>query len=171
MPSPKPQQPAPELSIDLVDGGRWNLAEHDDHTYVLLAFYRGRHCPICGTHLAELAALRDRISALDTFAIAVSMNDRTLATSSQTDWEVGGLPIGYGLTEQQARQWGLYLSTAIRPTEPDLFCEPATYLVECASGTIYMAAVQSSPHLRLQWPRVVRAIERAHEGYPARGAA
>ena len=38
-----PRQPVPELSVDTVGGGRWNLAEQRPENFTLIVFYRGHH--------------------------------------------------------------------------------------------------------------------------------
>jgi len=45
-------------------------------------------------------------------------------------WAVEELPIGYGLSKEQAKEWGLYLSTGINEKEPELFSEPGMFLIK-----------------------------------------
>ena len=163
--------PSPALSFPLVGGGVWNLdAARKDHDYLLIEVYRGHHCGVCRTHLRALAAMRADFAEYRAGMVAVSMNERALAEQSVDDWELGGLSVGYELSEEAARTWGLFLSDRYRDTEPARFAEPATFLVQ-RDGVLYAADVRSSPHLRPQLDRVLTMVRRATEGYPPRGAA
>lgn len=45
----KPRAPVPALSLPMVGGGQFELAQSAPKTFTLLVAYRGLHCPICKT--------------------------------------------------------------------------------------------------------------------------
>ena len=42
-----PNEQAPVLSLPLVGGGVWTLAEQKPKNFTMVIFYRGLHCPLC----------------------------------------------------------------------------------------------------------------------------
>ena len=169
MPTPRPRQPAPDLTIDLLDGSTWSLADQEPEHFTMLVFYRGLHCPVCKKYLRTLSGLRDDLTDMGVDVLAVSMDDEARARTARKEWEVGGVPIAYGLTEPQARDWGLYLSEAIKEAEPELFSEPGLFLVR-PDGTLYYAAINSMPFGRPDLTAMTKSIGWILENdYPARG--
>nr|MCS5675743.1 redoxin domain-containing protein [Acidimicrobiales bacterium] len=49
-----PRQPVPDLTVPLVGGGHWSLADQTPDQFTLIVVYRGLHCPICSVYLADL---------------------------------------------------------------------------------------------------------------------
>ena len=82
---------------------------------------------------------------------------------------IGELTLGYGLSEEAARQWGLFMSTAIRNTESERFNEPGLFLVR-PDGRLFSSVLHTSPFHRHHLADVMEAIGmiRARE-YPPRG--
>jgi hypothetical protein len=81
------------------------------------------------------------------------------------------LPIAYGLTEEEASQWGLYLSSTKMegPGEPDLFAEPGLFVIR-PDNTVFMAQVQSAPFTRPNISQLIGGLNYGFENnYPARG--
>ena len=82
--------------------------------------------------------------------------------------------VAYGLTLQQAREWGLYVSrgsgcSSLGIAEPPMFIEPALFLVR-PDRTLYYASVQSMPFGRPCFKEMFGGVEKAIAGdIPARG--
>lgn len=169
MPTPRPDTPAPDLNVDLVRGGSFKLADATPDEFTLVVFYRGKHCPVCRSYNRELARLTDRAGELGIETIAVSMDDQDTATATVDEWGLEDLRVGYGLTEDAARDWGLYLSSAIKDGEPDLFAEPGLFLVR-PDGTLFYAAVNSMPWGRPDLEELLKAVSWIQDNdYPSRG--
>ncbi|MGF1501175.1 MAG: peroxiredoxin-like family protein [Paracoccaceae bacterium] len=165
-----PRSPAPALSVPLVSGGTWTLAERTPQSFTVIVFYRGKHCPICRDYLASIEAHLDEVGAAGLDIVAVSMDDEERARSSTADWGIARLAVGYGMSEATARAWSLYISSQ-RPgsSEPMRFSEPATVVVY-PDGRIFFVAVQSAPFTRPAIDALVRGLKFAAENaYPARG--
>ncbi|MEM7056764.1 MAG: peroxiredoxin-like family protein [Pseudomonadota bacterium] len=165
-----PTKPAPALSVPLVQGGTWTLSEQSDQSFTIVVFYRGKHCPICKTYMTEIDALIDQAAEQGIGVVAVSMDSEERARDTHAEIETTKLPIGYGLDEATARNWGLYISSARDgSTEPEVFSEPGLFVVQ-PDGVIFFAQVQSAPFTRPDFGKLLGGLKfSAENNYPARG--
>lgn len=164
-----PGAPTPDLNVDLVGGGSFKLADAEPENFTMVVFYRGLHCPVCKQYNKQLQSLLDDYADKGVEVVAVSMDDEERATKSVEDWGVDELRTGYGLTEETAREWGLYMSNAIKDEEPATFSEPGLFLVN-PDGTLFYAAVNSMPFGRPDLEDFVGKVGWILENdYPARG--
>ncbi|MEM1405939.1 MAG: peroxiredoxin-like family protein [Bacteroidota bacterium] len=169
MKRPTPKHPAPELSFPLLGAGDFNLKEQKPEHFSLIVFYRGLHCPICEKYLQQLQELFPEFEDRGVNVVAVSMDSEKRARLARQKWGITKLTIGYGLSEQQAKDWGLYLSKAVKEGEPDQFSEPGLFLVDNANK-VYYSAINSNPWGRPYLPSFVKAVDYIiRSGYPARG--
>ena len=167
----KPRQPVPPLEVDLVGGGRFRLAAETPARFTLLLFYRGLHCQRCKGNLGEIDRMLPEFASRGVGVAAVSCDSRERAEQSQRDWAIARLRLGYGLAIDVARDWGLYISRAIRDDETPIFAEPGTFLVE-PDGRLHLAVVNSITRMR-PYPRdILDTIDRLIEtGAEPRGEA
>ncbi|MGJ8683690.1 MAG: peroxiredoxin-like family protein [Nonlabens sp.] len=165
----KPTEQTPDLELNLINGTNWSLKKQDTEKYTLVVFYRGYHCPVCKKQLSSLTDHLEELTDRGIHVIAVSMDTEERATKSSEEWETSNLPIGYALSEKQAKQWGLYLSKGVSDKEPELFSEPGMFLVK-EDGTLYFSSVQTMPFTRPNIEEVIKAIDFIeNKNYPARG--
>ncbi|HEV8553725.1 MAG TPA: peroxiredoxin-like family protein [Casimicrobiaceae bacterium] len=171
-----PRQPAPELVAPTLSGTTWSLAAASPQRFSLIVFYRGLHCPICKTYIAELDKLVPEFATRGVETIAMSSDTEARARQAQTSWGLSQLLVGHSLTIGTVRAWGLYISTGRGMTssgveEPSLFSEPGMFLVR-PDHTLYWASVQSMPFARPHFRDVVAALDFViAKDYPARGEA
>jgi peroxiredoxin len=171
-----PRQPVPALSVETVGHGRWTLAERTPRSFTLVVVYRGLHCPICRPYLGELNRLLGDFNQRGVEALAVSTDDALRAGRAVADWKLDALTVGYGLSIEAARSWGLYVSTSRGQTsvgleEPPLFAEPGIFLIR-PDRTLYFASVQTMPFARPHFADMLPAIDYVIKNdYPARGEA
>jgi peroxiredoxin len=164
-----PDAPVPALSVDTVGGERFELAAQSSGNFVMIVFYRGHHCPICKNYLQKLDRLVDQYQKARFTVIAVSMDGVDRARKAVDEWGLAKTTIGYGLTEEVARSWGLYISKAVNDTEIGIFCEPGLFWVR-PDGRLYLVDISNMP-----WPRpdleylLSRTARAVEDGYPARG--
>ncbi|WP_338351002.1 peroxiredoxin-like family protein [Nonlabens tegetincola] len=169
MKKPIPQQQAPELSFPLLGDKVWDLKKAESENFTLVIFYRGLHCPLCKKYLEQLNELLSDFEDKGVQAVAVSMDDEKRARLSKQKWDIDKVSLGYNLSEESARNWGLYLSKGIKEGEPDLFSEPGLFLVD-SHNDIYYAAINSNPWGRPHLPSMLKAIDFIlDKEYPARG--
>ncbi len=173
-PHPVPRQLVPDLSVPLVGGPRWRLCDQKPKHFTMLIFYRGLHCLECRNYLQQAEArLKDfRAAGVSVIALSSDCEERGIAT--ERDWHLESLPLAYGLTEKQARGYGLFISrgegvTPLGIEEPPLFVEPGLFLVR-PDRTLFFASIQNMPFARPGLSEVLRMVEwTVLNGYPARG--
>ncbi|MCC8247058.1 peroxiredoxin-like family protein [Saccharothrix luteola] len=166
----KPRQPVPALDVPLVGGGRWVLAEQRPERFSVVVFYRGVHCQMCKDHITELDALVDKFAEVGaTSVLAVSGDDEGRAARAVEEWGLGRVPVGYGLSPRSMREWGLYISKAIKEGQPNEFSEPGLFVIR-PDGTLYAVVQTSFPFLRPHLDEVLDTLRWVGEhDYPARG--
>ena len=101
--------------------------------------------------------------------VAVSANTEELAERTVEEWGLDSLTVGYGLGLEDAARWGLFVSSAASPAEPEHFVEPGLFLVR-PDGTLYSSIVQTMPFSRPPGTTVLKTLAWIVENdYPARG--
>jgi peroxiredoxin len=171
-----PRQPLPELAVPTLSGTTWSLTAAKPERFSLIVFYRGLHCPICTTYVAELDRLIPELAARGVETIAISTDTEERARQAQSKWGLSRLNIGHSLSIETTRAWGLYISSSRGVTstgveEPALFNEPGVFLAR-PDRTLYWASVQSMPFARPHFRDVLSALDFViAKDYPARGEA
>lgn len=164
-----PESQAPELSLPMVGGGTWNLADQNPQNFTMVVFYRGLHCPVCKAYLEKLTNIAKAYADAGFSVVAASMDSEERATQSKSDWALDGFPVAYGLSVATAKQWGLWVSQSIKEAEADIFCEPGLFWVR-PDGRLYLIDISnmpwSRPDLEFLHSKIPFAVE---NGYPARG--
>jgi peroxiredoxin len=169
-----PRQAAPELVVETLDHGRFDLAAEKPARMTLVCFYRGLHCPICTNYLKELERQTPAFADRGVTTIAISSDGEARARQMAEKIGATDLRIGYDLALNEARKWGLYISTSRGKTsigieEPSLFSEPGLFLVK-PDQSIYYLSVQSMPFVRPNFAEMVQALDFIIKNdYPARG--
>jgi len=142
----------------------------------MIVFYRGLHCPICRRYLTELDGLAGEFTGRGVNVLVASSDTRERAEEAKAGWGLQHLNIGYGLSIDEARQWGLFVSTSRGRTsvgieEPPLFSEPGLFLVR-PDGTLYWSSVSTMPFARPHFTEILQSLDFAIKNdYPARGEA
>ncbi len=170
-----PTHPAPQLALPLTGGGSTDdlaLGTGADGRFSIVVFFRGLHCPICRKQLTEIEKNLDSLAGSGVGRIvAVSMETAERSEQLAIDWHLSRLPIAHGLTEQAARDWGLFISSAVKEGEPERFSEPGVFVLD-ADGTVFWSSVSTMPFGRPALEDVLAGLRYCQEnGYPARGAA
>ena len=164
-----PDAPVPGLTLPLVGGGNFTLNADSPENFTMVVFYRGHHCPVCKSYLESLNGLAAAYTDAGFDIVVASMNSAELAAQSVADWDIGNLKVAYGLTEADARAWGLWVSTAIKDADADMFNEPGMAWVR-PDGRLYMIDISNMPWARPDLEFLLSKVPMAVEkGYPARG--
>jgi peroxiredoxin len=166
----RPTEPAPDLTVPLLRGGTYRLADQRPRTFTMVVFFRGLHCPVCRAQLSELERRLPEFEQRGIEVVAVSGETRERASQLAHEWRLEQLPIAYGLTEDQMRAWGLFISQGINEGEPALFNEPGLFLIS-PDHTVYYESILSMPVGRPRVDDLLGGIDYwVGHGYPARGA-
>ena len=142
-----PGKKAPSLNIETISGNTWSLDNHLNKSKCMIVFYRGLHCPVCSVFLKQIDSQLLEYKKSNTEVIAVSMDNKEKALKTKSDWSIKNLNIAYGLSEDDARKWGLYISKSIKEAESDIFCEPGLFIIR-EDGTLYLANTSNMPWAR-----------------------
>jgi peroxiredoxin len=167
----RPRQAAPELTVPLLRGGTYRLDEQTPDLFTMIVFFRGLHCPVCRAQLSELERRLDELHSRGVDVIAVSGETRERTTTLAREWKLERLPLAYGLTEDQMRAWGLFVSRGLDDKEPALFNEPGLFLIS-PDRTVYYESILSMPVGRPRLDDLLGGIAYwTANDYPARGEA
>ncbi len=142
--SVRPAARAPVLELPLVGGERFQLGGRTPGLFTMLVFNRGLHCPVCHAQLSELDRRFDELAERGIDVVSISGQTEARATRMRDEWKIDKLPLAYDLTEPQMREWGLFVSRAIKDDEPAVFNEPAIFLIS-PDGSVYYEAILSMP--------------------------
>lgn len=167
----KPKQEVPEFIVKTTKGITWDLREIQPDNFTMVVFYRGIHCPVCKKYLEELNTKIDDFREKGINVICVSSNTKELAQKTAEKWKIDKLDIGYDFSVDEGRKWGLFISEGIKEAEPEVFLEPALFLIK-PDNTLYSASIQSMPFARPKFDDLLKSISFVlEEDYPARGEA
>lgn len=162
-------RPAPDLAVNTLDHGLWKLADQTPENYTMVVFYRGLHCPVCQQYITELDQKLDAFQQLGVTAIAISGDSPEAASQFQANANLQTLAIGYGLTPDDMRRWGLYVSKGHFDPEPALFSEPALFLIK-PDGRLYFVNLGAHPFSRVSFDFLLQGLEYIiPRNYPFRG--
>lgn len=167
----KPGAQAPKLDVQTVGGEGWALADRDPEKFTMVVFYRGLHCPVCKTYLAELESDLAEFTDRGVDVVAVSGDSEERAGEAKQGWGLEKLPVGYGLSTDQMREWGLFVSKGIKEEEPSEFNEPGLFLIK-PDRTMFFEAINSMPFGRPKLEEIRKGIDFVVENdFPPRGEA
>jgi len=161
----------PSLEATLLDGKSVDLSKpHSGADWQMIVVYRGKHCPLCTRYLNLLEEHQDALKAIGVSVSAVSADSQSQLQGHMEQLELS-YPIAYGLTEQQMKQLGLYISAPRSEQETDHnFAEPALFVIN-EQGLLQGIDISNVPFLRPELSVVVNGLTfvRGQEGYPIRG--
>lgn len=166
---PIPRQKIPELTVPTLNSGLWSLETSPIKNFMMVVFYRHKNCGVCRSYLSELAANIQAFKALGVDCIAVSTDSFEGAQAMVETLPTSELEVGYDLSFQMAKRWGLYLSSARKDTEPGIFSEPGLFLID-REKRLYYASVQSMPFGRTMFKSLLEWLPKViNQSIPARG--
>ncbi|MBD2459328.1 redoxin domain-containing protein [Nostoc sp. FACHB-87] len=160
---------APILEVKTLNGTIWKLADQTPKNYTMVVFYRGLHCPICQQYISDLEQKLDDFQKLGVEAIAISGDSLEKAQQFQQQANIQNINIGYDITPDEMRRWGLYLTKGHFESEPALFSEPAVFLIK-PDNLLYFANIGTHPFSRVDFGFLLQGLEYIiPRNYPFRG--
>lgn len=165
----KIDKPFPAISLQTLNGQSLVLGQPPQGQRQMLVMYRGLHCPVCKKYLGQINDMKADFDKLNVQIVAVSTDPeekaRKLASELGLDFEVA-----YGLSIEQARDLGLYISTPLDSAETDQpFAEPGLFFIR-PDGGLHFGEVSSIPFCRPDLEMVKMGIGFIQEkDYPPRG--
>jgi len=133
------------LTLSLVDGGTVQFGGPHDRWRMLIV-YRGKHCPRCKRYLNKLnVMLADWTAILDVLVVSADPAAKAQADKDAFGWQ---FDLAYGLTEDQMRALGLYVSDPLSEAETDArFAEPGMFALR-PDGSLMLVDISNGPASR-----------------------
>lgn len=157
----------PKISVAAVGGGTLDI--NRNNRWEMLVVYRGKHCPICRSYLKSLDGLLDqfREAGTEVFVVSADTKEKAETEAGEEGWR---FPVGYGLTPEQMRDLGLYVSEPRSAQETDRpFPEPGLFVVN-PEGKVQIVDVSNAPFARPELNAVLKGLKFIQEKqYPIRG--
>jgi peroxiredoxin len=157
----------PAVSVPRLGGG--DVAPASGEGWRLLVVYRGKHCPLCKIYLRTLDGMVEDFAAAGVSVAVVSGDpeEKAAADVAEHGWR---FPVGYGLSVEQMRALGLYVSEPRSPQETDrAFPEPGLFLINPA-GQVQIVDISNAPFARPDLAGILRGAKLIQERtYPIRG--
>ena len=162
----------PDIAARSLDGSLIDLGSPTgDADWMLVVVYRGRHCPLCTRYLNGLENFRGRLRDMKVDVVAVSGDSKEQLEAHTEKLEVG-FPLLYGLTIDQMRELGVYISHPRSPQETNHpFAEPGLFVVN-SDRRVQVVDVSNNPFVRPDLERLVSGLEWIRDpknDYPIRG--
>lgn len=162
----------PEITVELNDGGKRVLGKPENGlSWQMVVVYRGRHCPLCTKYLNQLESFKQKLIDTGVDLIAVSGDSKTQLDSHAEQLEVS-FPLAYGLTIEQMKSLGVYISDPRSPQETDHpFAEPGLFVVN-EEGTVQVVDISNNPFVRPELEALTNGlawIRNPDNNYPIRG--
>ena len=156
----------PAISVPRLGGG--DIAPASEKGWRLLVVYRGRHCPLCKIYLKTLDSMIADFAAAGVSVAVVSGDpeEKAAADVAEHGWR---FPVGYGLSVEQMRALGLYISEPRSPQETDRpFPEPGLFLIN-PIGQVQIVDISNAPFARPDLGGILRGAKLIQEkAYPIR---
>lgn len=150
-----PADSMPEITVAAIGGG--SITTGGKARWQLVVVYRGKHCPLCKIYLQTLESMKETFAGMHVAIAAISADPEEKARAFNEELKLT-IPLGYGLTMEQMRTLGLYISNPRDATETDRpFAEPGLFLVN-TEGLLQAVDRSNAPWLRPDLAIVARGI-------------
>ncbi|MCA0892555.1 redoxin family protein [Microbulbifer agarilyticus] len=162
----------PSLEAVKLDGSSVTLGKpQGGATWQAVFVYRGKHCPLCTKYLNELETFKQAFQDADVDILAVSADSKEQLEQHLEKVQVS-FPVAYGLTEEQMKALGLYISIPRSEQETDHnFSEPGLFVVN-EEGNLHVVDISNNPFVRPELGALTRGlawIRDPDNHYPIRG--
>lgn len=160
----------PDIQAQIINGEKQSLGKpKNGHDWKLIVVYRGKHCPICTKYLNQLEAVKSSFANAGADIIAVSADSKQQLEEHLEKLDIS-FPIAYGLTVEQMKTLGLYISNPRSEKETDHpFSEPAVFIIN-DKGQIQIIDISNAPFARPELQALANGLSFVRENdYPIRG--
>lgn len=162
----------PNLVAPKLGGGTEELFKpKNEHDWRMLLVYRGKHCPICTNYLVTLDSLLSQFNELGVDVMVVSADSEKQAIEHTEKLNLS-FDVGYGLTIEQMKTLGLYISNPRSSQETDHpFAEPGLFVVN-ENNELQIIDISNAPFARPDLKSMLMGlgfIRNPDNNYPIRG--
>ena len=172
MTTPKPNVGAQiiETSFPSVEGQETFTVGQKKERWTMLFVYRGKHCPRCKRYLNKLNdALSSWTEVMDVGVVSADTQEKAKADKEEFGWT---FDLGYGLSEKQMRDLGLYVSEPLSEAETTgLFAEPGAFAIR-PDGSLMLVDISNGPAARPDLEELLDGMKfNINNDRPVRGTA
>ena len=162
----------PSVLVQGLDGNTVELGTPANGAdWKMLVIYRGQHCPLCTKFLNQLEGFRQTLLDTGVDLAAVSGDSREQLESHLEKLSVG-FPLYFGLTIEQMKTLGVYISIPRSEKETDHpFPEPGLFVIN-ADNQVQVVDISNNPFVRPELEALVSGlawIRNPENNYPIRG--
>ncbi len=162
----------PEIQVQSLDGETVTLGRpKEGNDWQMVIVYRGKHCPLCTRQLNTMAVHKAALEKIDIDLVAVS-GDSKAQLEAHLPQLIVNYPLYFGLTEEQMKTLGCYISIPRSPEETDHnFSEPAMFVVN-GDRKIQVVDYSNNPFVRPDAERLISGLQwirNPKNNYPIRG--
>ncbi|KZN30414.1 hypothetical protein N480_05535 [Pseudoalteromonas luteoviolacea S2607] len=162
----------PEFSLPLLNGEVRTVGKPQNGLdWQLVLIYRGQHCPLCTKYLNQLQVLKSEFNDIGVDIIAVS-GDSKAQLETHLEKLTIDYTIAYGLTIEQMKVYGLYISDPRSAEETDHpFSEPGLFVIN-EDGLVQVVDISNNPFVRPELGALKNGlawIRNPDNHYPIRG--
>lgn len=162
----------PVIELSTLAGQRITLGKPQNSLdWKMVVVYRGQHCPVCTRYLNEIEKRKSDFQQLGIDIVAVSADSESQLTG-HIDQLTASYPITYGLTIEQMKELGLYISNPRSAQETDHpFAEPGLFVIN-EKGQVQVLDISNGPFVRPELDVLLSGlgfIRNPENNYPIRG--
>jgi peroxiredoxin len=150
----------PRLTLPKVGGGEMTIGGVG--SWQMLVVYRGKHCPVCRTYLKGLNGMLDdyRNQGVAVHVVSADPKEKAEAEVQEEGW---AFPVGYGLSLENMRELGLYISEPRTPPETDRpFGEPGLFVIN-PEGRVHIIDISNAPWARPDLAAILGGVKMIEE--------
>lgn len=162
----------PKITVKSLDDGDVTLGKPTNGTdWQMVVVYRGRHCPLCTKYLNQLESYKKRLHDNKVDLVAISADSKEQLKDHLGKIDVS-FPIYYGLTLEQMKMLGVYISVPRSEQETDHdFAEPGLFIIN-EEGNLHVVDISNNPFVRPELEVLTSGLEwikNPKNNYPIRG--
>ena len=162
----------PNIELPSIDGDTVSLREPlNGADWKLIVIYRGVHCPMCTNYLNKIEKYKANFAKLGVDIVATSCDNEVQAAAHMEKLRVS-FPVTYGLTIEQMKELGLYISHPRSAQETDHpFAEPGLFVIN-EKGQVQVVDISNGPFARPEIDVLLGGlgfIRNPDNNYPIRG--
>lgn len=155
----------PRIEVKTLEGktlilGQTSSGQSD---WQMVVVYRGQHCPLCTQYLNELSKHQKALADIGVGIVAVSADSEAqlhdhLNREDKHHFETLDFPIAYGLSLEEMKTLGLYISDPRSSQETDHpFAEPGLFVIN-EQGTVQLVDYSNGPFARPELSTLVSGL-------------
>ena len=162
----------PDITAHSLEGESVSLGERSNGAdWKMVVVYRGKHCPLCTKYLNQLENFKDELGGIGVDIVAVSGDSKDQLQAHLEKLDVS-FPLLYGLTIDQMKELGVYISHPRSEQETDHpFPEPGMFVVN-EQDQVQVVDISNNPFVRPALDQLVSGldwIKNPENNYPIRG--